>query len=179
MSREHSEIVGNARDTIYPKALIMCYCNPIMKENPALEEIGVVREISGDQVTVVLKRTDRCHSCTLCKSGPEGMFLTVHDPIGVSVGDRVVIGRSSEALVRATLIVFVVPLITFFGGAFVAHQLSQGGSELVLACGAGVGLIVGALGVWFYERTMKEGARQQFQPYIERVCERGSSTQDR
>lgn len=141
----------------------------VMKENPELEETGVVLETSENQAVVLLQRTERCHSCTLCKSGPDGMLLEVHDPIGVSTGAKVVIGRSPQALVKATALVFVLPLIALFAGAFAAQILLPNAGDLVVASGAGIGLVLGGVAVWLYERNMKAGTRQQFQPYIERI----------
>jgi sigma-E factor negative regulatory protein RseC len=87
-----------------------------------------------------------CHSSEGCGiSAVSKLFpartnrLQVADAIGVSVGDLVVIGIAEDALTRASLLAYLLPLATLILGA--------GGAELAGA-GEGAGALLGILGLF-------------------------------
>ena len=88
--------------------------------------------------------------------------LRVADPIGVRLGDRVVIGIADSSLTRASLLAYLLPLMLLMGSTLLAGSVGvgEGGSAL-----AGIlGLLVG---LWLAER-ITDGARgrERYQPVL-------------
>jgi sigma-E factor negative regulatory protein RseC len=87
-----------------------------------------------------------CHSSEGCgTSAVSKLFpartnrLQVADAIGVEIGDQVVIGIAEDALTRASLLAYLLPLVTLI--------LAAGGAELAGA-GEGAGVLLGILGLF-------------------------------
>jgi sigma-E factor negative regulatory protein RseC len=106
-----------------------------------MEEQGTVVAREDGTVWVETTRRSACHGCgqgagcgtsllgRLFSSRPN--VLALDDPLGVAVGDQVVIGIPDTLLVRASLAAYVLPLVTLVAAAGTAEWL--GGADLVVA----------------------------------------------
>ncbi len=90
-------------------------------------EFAKVKSIEKDQVTCVLQRTDACGDCHACDVGDnkKDMILTAYNECSASIGDIVEIELSTKAMMTATVIMYVVPLITMFIGFLLGSQISD------------------------------------------------------
>ena len=120
-----------------------------------LSEPAIVKRRVDDRVEVELLRESACAGCDLnqgCGTGALGRLLgrrtrplLVSCDRELSPGDRVVLGLPEAALVRASLLVYGLPLLGMVIAAGVAHlwfELSEG---LVVVCAA-AGFFVGFRG---------------------------------
>jgi len=78
------------------------------------------------------------------------------NPIEARIGERVIIGVEEGALLRATLLAYLLPLVLFVVGAFAVRQWLHGGDGAA-ALGALAGLVLG----WGVVRWMGQRAGQQ------------------
>ena len=72
--------------------------------------------------------------------------FSVHATTPLSIGDRIVVGLPDSALIRASFLVYLLPLLGFFMGAFLAGEVAV---WLNLAAHDLVSLSGGLLGIFF------------------------------
>jgi sigma-E factor negative regulatory protein RseC len=132
-----------------------------------IEESGRVIRTSGDSAWVQTERRSSCGSCSArkgCGTGAlAGLFgarlheVEVHNPIGARPGDEVIVGISESLLVRGSLALYLLPLLSLVAGALLgeglAPQLGLRGGEAPAILGGVAGLAGGLL--WLRWRTRR------------------------
>jgi sigma-E factor negative regulatory protein RseC len=123
-----------------------------------IEEQGTVLAVSGDLAEVACERRSACGACSVrngCGTslleqlfGRRSRVLDVRNPIGARPGERVFIGIREDALVKAAVSAYLLPLLGMILGAVGGEWLSsaalpaweQGLSILGGLAGLGAGL---------------------------------------
>lgn len=96
-------------------------------------EIGEVVQVFHETVQIRIEQQENCKACgakSSCHSNASDnlkeKFVTALDPFGLKVGQRVKINLDSKNLVKASIIIFGLPLIGFFlgvaAGTFIANM---------------------------------------------------------
>jgi sigma-E factor negative regulatory protein RseC len=98
-----------------------------------IEQTGVVVSTDGHRVEVAARQQGSCGGCSqegACGTsliaryfGQRQLLLRAQDPIGVARGDHVVVGVPEDALLKASLAVYIVPLLAMIGGAILAAYI--------------------------------------------------------
>ncbi len=105
-----------------------------------MEEIGFVESINDKKntVRVVFSRKSACDKCGMCLKSKDNMTVSVEvkNTLGARPGDRVAVAMGNSFVLKAALIVYIIPVV-FVGAAIL---LGRGLNELVL-----FGIVVGAL----------------------------------
>lgn len=100
-----------------------------MKDELLVEE-GIVLSASEGFVEVSLTKSDNCDSCSakiICKPGDsEKKVLKVIDPFGVLPGDVVKISIQGSDVLKASLILYGLPLVILIAGIFSGLSLFSG-----------------------------------------------------
>jgi sigma-E factor negative regulatory protein RseC len=147
-----------------------------------IEESARVVAVGDGHVWVEAERKSACGSCSVNKGcgtsvlgklfGGRHAQLRAIDPIGVGLGDEVVLGVREDALVRGSLAVYAVPLLALVAGALIAALLlpAAPASEpwIALAGLAGLGSGLGWLR-WFGNRISRD---PRYQPIVLRRIHR-------
>ena len=104
---------------------------------------AVVKELSGDGwATIEVRRVSACgHDCSQCgggcaelaKSGP--VTVLARNPVGARPGDRVVVESATKSILGFAAVVYLLPLVLFFAGYFIASALG---------CGEGTAIALGS-----------------------------------
>lgn len=81
-----------------------------------------------------------CHKCSGCGAAQQTMVLTANNPIGAQPGDMVVLESDSGPVLKAAVLLYLVPLVLFVAGYLLGEQLWQKGVFLSL-CGFLLGLV--------------------------------------
>ncbi|MBF8272778.1 MAG: positive regulator of sigma(E), RseC/MucC [Magnetococcales bacterium] len=92
----------------------------------------MVVALEGDMAVVVGQRASGCGSChqdgacaTLSfGSGRRAVRLRAENPAGAKVGDRVVLEISERHFLRASFLVYIVPILALFAGGLLLRQLA-------------------------------------------------------
>lgn len=94
-----------------------------------IEEIGTVTAVEGDQVTVETKIKSTCGSCQAqsdCGTGaiaraltPRPETMTFNSDLPLTVGSKVRIGIPEEALLMASVWLYVIPVLTLIFSALI------------------------------------------------------------
>jgi len=135
-----------------------------------LEQQATVVAVDGDDVVVHADAvTGGCSSCHVgstgrCGSGTLARLFQRRPPaplrlpnsIAAVVGDRVVLGIDEQALLYGALQLYLLPLLTLFGGAVVGDLLLPLRSEIGAVLGAITGLIFGLQGIRYWQQRQPQ-----------------------
>lgn len=138
--------------------------SPMDVEAPALVEgIARVVEVDGTLAWLVPEQTGGCGSCAssgacgakgigTVESRLEMRRFSMINRAGLAVGERVVVGIAQNALVKASLTVYVLPLVIAFAAGLSAQGLY--GSDLITMVSMAAGLVLGFGGTWLGARRI-------------------------
>lgn len=140
-----------------------------------LEAEGVVVKTGPEGVFVETSRASACGSCSSQNScgtttlsqllGSRKSAFKVLDPIGAAVGERVVIGVEEAALLKSSLLVYLLPLALLLAGAILGSLSAPVHlMDAYAGWGAIAGLILGFVALKL--ASARAGTQQQFQPVI-------------
>ncbi|WP_404368849.1 SoxR reducing system RseC family protein [Marinobacter sp.] len=119
-----------------------------------ITERGRVIAVKADRVWVQTIRQSACQSCSAraaCgqkvlagMSAGRANQIAVNNLLDAAVGDEVTVAIGESALLRASLLVYALPLVLMVSGAILGQQISSESDALAVA-GAGMGLGLGFL----------------------------------
>ena len=126
-----------------------------------IEEPGQVLSLEVGAVWVATQRKTTCSSCSANAGCGQGLLdklaigsqrgtVRALTDLNLAVGDNVVIGLREDALVRGSLLVYGLPLLGLFTGAYAAEYLAVG-EPLTIAAGF-IGFCIAGLGVRGHSR---------------------------
>jgi len=135
-------------------------------------ETGRVVKVKDGKAMIEIARSSACEKChTDCgiKSGQRTMLVEVNDPIGVHEDQYVQLSMQSASALRASFIVYMIPLLALVVGALLGEYLGttfgiRNGLEILFSFGfLGLSLIV----VRLYNNRFKQDLKNQ--PVIRKV----------
>lgn len=139
-----------------------------------ITESGKVVAVDGDRVWVQTIRNSACQSCSArhgcgqralaSATGGRANQIRVSNRLDARVGDDVMLAIDEAALLRASLLVYALPLLLMVAGAVIGHQLSQGG-DLAAMAGSVAGLGAG----FFIARRVQSQSADHYQPRMVQV----------
>jgi sigma-E factor negative regulatory protein RseC len=131
-----------------------------------MQELGWVREIAGEEATVVFPRRSECDRCKVCTMGVtygDTVELRARNVAGAAVGSQVTV-EVGASLLGVSMVVYVVPLLLMFAGYFAGDWVATA----LLGAGAGqpAGIVASFLGIvlgFFYIASYDRRLRQSDQ----------------
>ncbi|MFV0518947.1 MAG: SoxR reducing system RseC family protein [Lachnospirales bacterium] len=92
-----------------------------------MAEIAKVVEVNGSKVVGILTRTSACAGCHACEMGdnPTEMKITAINECDAKIGDNIYVEISTQIMMKATIIMYVVPLCTMFLGFLLGNLYSE------------------------------------------------------
>lgn len=90
-----------------------------MKRN----EIGYVVEVNEEVTKIKIGRHSECKNCGACP-GNNNLIVSVNNPIGAKVGEKVCVEMPQDNIVPSVYIVYIQPLLLVFIGAIIGYLLS-------------------------------------------------------
>ncbi len=98
-------------------------------------EKGRVTKVTGEKVTVVFKRGAACGSCKACSEGQNEneMEISAYNDCDAQIGDTVAVKMEAEFMLKATLIMYGLPLVTMMLGFAIGNFISA-----IVAFGTGI-----------------------------------------
>ena len=82
-----------------------------------------------------------CHKCSGCGAAKETMIIRAENPIGARVGDFVTLRSDTAEVLKAAMVVYLVPLVLFFLGYALGEGIGWSGPAM-----GGIGFALGVLG---------------------------------
>ena len=119
-----------------------------------MEQLVRVKETYDDGTALVLLVREStcsgdCHKCSGCGAAQEAIIFEARNPIGAKTGDFVTVKSETGPVLKAAVVLYMLPLVLFFGGYALGAALGiSGGLCGCLAFVLSVALIV------LYDRRM-------------------------
>ncbi len=118
---------------------------------------GIVTQINGTQITVLVARQSMCgENCASCKGGCMPSTQQVHavNQTGEAlfVGDSVLLETETGKVLGASAAVYLVPLVCLFASYYIAQSFTE--SELVCALLAVAALFISLFGMRLLDRAV-------------------------
>lgn len=113
-----------------------------------MEQNAKVRAVHSDgtaQVVVIRESacSGDCHKCSGCGAAKETLLVLAENPIGAKPGELVRLRSETAPVMKAALVLYILPLVLFFGGYFLGAALWGLGALVgCIAFAAGIGLAV-------------------------------------
>lgn len=118
-----------------------------------MEQLVRVKEAYPDgTASVLLVRESACsgdcHKCSGCGAAKETMVFTAKNLIGASQGDLVKVESATGPVMKAAVVLYVIPLVLFFLGYYLGSFINQG---TLISC---LGFVLGIVIVIVYDRKV-------------------------
>ena len=98
-----------------------------------MEQLVRVREVfdNGTAQVICIRESacsGDCHKCSGCGAAKEAILLTAENPIGAGVGDLVSIQSETGPVLKAAVVLYMMPLVLFFAGYALGAALDLSGA---------------------------------------------------
>ncbi len=98
-----------------------------------MEQLVRVREVfdNGTAQVICIRESacsGDCHKCSGCGAAKEAILLTAENPIGAGVGDLVSIQSETGPVLKAAVVLYMMPLVLFFAGYAIGAALDLSGA---------------------------------------------------
>ena len=121
-----------------------------------MEQIVRVHRLHPDgRADIILVRESACsgdcHKCSGCGAAKETMIVTAENPIRAGVGDFVTLTSDTASVMKAVVVVYLLPLVLFFAGYALGAVI-----DWLPGLMGGFGFALGVtFAVWFDRYTAK------------------------
>ena len=69
-----------------------------------------------------------CHKCSGCGAAKEAIVFEAHNPIGAKTGDLVNVQSETGPVLKAAVVLYMLPLVLFFGGYAAGEVMGLSGA---------------------------------------------------
>ena len=113
-----------------------------------MQQLVRVRQVHDDGTATVMHIRESacsgdCHKCSGCGAAKEAILLEAKNPIGAKPGDLVRVESATGPVLKAALVMYMLPMVLFFAGYAVgAAAFGRGAPVGCLAFVASIGLAV-------------------------------------
>ena len=119
-----------------------------------MEQMVKVRKTHKDGTATVIHVRESacsgdCHKCSGCGAAKEAVVFTADNPIGAKRGDLVKVESSTAPVLKAAMVLYVLPLLLFFLGYWLGTLPGSFG-----ALGGGLGFLLGIVIIIAYDRLV-------------------------
>lgn len=141
-----------------------------------MEETGVVIEEHKNTVIIKASRSSSCDSCgskRSCHGGDgEDVLIEADNFIGAHAGDHVVFSVSASSVIKAGVLIYLVPILSFIAGVVIGQVIGgrflPGYNADLVAGGLGaIFLAIAFIGLKLYNRSIERGGA--LRPRVMRV----------
>ena len=94
-----------------------------------------------------------CHKCSGCGAAKETVIITADNPIGACRGDLVKVESATGPVMKAAVVLYVIPLVLFFLGYYLGTLPGNFGT-----LGGCLGFVLGVVIVIMYDRMVVKKA---------------------
>ena len=119
-----------------------------------MEQMVRVKEVHPDGTATVIHVRESacsgdCHKCSGCGAAKEAVLFTAENLIGARRGDLVKVVSDTGTVLKAAVVLYVIPLVLFFLGYYVGTLMGNLGA--LMGC---LGFLLGVAIVVIYDRKV-------------------------
>ena len=119
-----------------------------------MEQLVRVKETFPDGTATVIHVRESacsgdCHKCSGCGAAKEAVVFTADNLIGAGKGDLVKVESATGPVLKAAVVLYVIPLVLFFLGYYLGTLMGNMGT--LISC---LGFVLGVAIVIIYDRTV-------------------------
>ncbi len=119
-----------------------------------MEQLVRVKETRPDGTAVVIHIRESacsgdCHKCSGCGAAKEAVLFDADNPIGARRGDLVKVESDTGTVLKAAMVLYVLPLVLFFLGYYLGTLMGDFGA----LCGC-LGFCLGVAIIVLYDRKV-------------------------
>ena len=119
-----------------------------------MEQLVRIREVyeNGTAQVVCVRESacsGDCHKCSGCGAAKETILLTADNPIGARAGDLVNVRSETGPVLKAAMVLYMMPLVLFFAGYAAGAALESSGA--LFGC---LAFLLSILLIVVYDRRM-------------------------
>ena len=119
-----------------------------------MEQMVRVKEAYPDGTAMVIHVRESacsgdCHKCSGCGAAKEAVLFTADNPIGARRGDLVKVESDSGTVLKAAVVLYVLPLVLFFLGYYLGTLMGNLGALMGIA-----GFALGVAVIVWYDRKV-------------------------
>jgi sigma-E factor negative regulatory protein RseC len=112
-----------------------------------MEQLVLVKKVHEDGTATVFHVRESacsgdCHKCSGCGAAKEAIVLEAKNPIGARPGDLVKIEAESGPVLKAAMVMYMVPMLLFFAGYALGSLWNLGALVGCLSFAASIFLVV-------------------------------------
>ena len=98
-----------------------------------MQQLVRVRQIHEDGTATVIHVRESacsgdCHKCSGCGAAKEAILLEADNPIGAKPGDLVTVESATGPVLKAAVVMYLLPMVLFFAGYALGAALWQQGA---------------------------------------------------
>ncbi|MFZ7132019.1 MAG: SoxR reducing system RseC family protein [Eubacteriales bacterium] len=96
-----------------------------------MKEIGIVNGLNGKKAKVIIQRSAACGDCGACQVGKNKLTMEAYavNDAGAQKGDHVEVEMEFVNVLKASLILYGIPLIVFIIGVILGNYIPWSGDE--------------------------------------------------
>lgn len=119
-----------------------------------MEQLVRVKEAYPDGTALVIHVRESacsgdCHKCSGCGAAKEAVLFNAENPIGARRGDLVKVESDTGTVLKAAVVLYVLPLVLFFLGYYVGTLMGSFGA--LMGC---LGFVLGVVIIVYYDRKV-------------------------
>ena len=138
-------------------------------------EVGIVIRVDGDTAWVTTTKTSACEgcaaksSCTVLGGGKE-MEVEAVNNVGARVGQKVILYFQTSPLLKATFLLYVLPILFLILGAFIGDQAAPRFNVGSSTCSVIVGFLFFGISIKFVKsKGNKLAKKDAYRPKVIRI----------
>ncbi|MDP3014251.1 MAG: SoxR reducing system RseC family protein [Candidatus Subteraquimicrobiales bacterium] len=141
-----------------------------------MQETGLVVKVKGNMAEVQMKRSPACEACGVCRLLSDEVVITeAINQAGAEADDEVLLELASQSVLKATLIVFGIPLLFLIAGYLIGYSLAR---FLNLGFSQTLGVVFAFLFVGLSYLVIREIDKRisvtgRYQPVIKEIVKKG------
>ena len=121
-----------------------------------MEQLVRVKKVNNDGTADVICIRESacsgdCHKCSGCGAAKEAIIVTAQNPIAAGVGDLVNVRSETGPVLKAAVVLYMLPLVLFFAGYALAAALNFSGG-----IGGGLAFALSIVLIVLYDRRMQK-----------------------
>lgn len=127
-----------------------------------MEQLVRVRKVHSDGTATVIHLRESacsgdCHKCSGCGAAKEAVVFTADNPIGAKTGELVKVESSTAPVLKAAVVLYILPLVLFFVGYWLGTLPGTFGT-----IGGVLGFMLGVVIVIVYDRLVVNKANIRY-----------------